>query len=96
MDTLQLFKEKTINNYLSSIDLSDISVTQIKSDLRQLLSEEPAVLLNYVNHQPLNEAGIKGKKVEKLDSLSITFTINKEILPGTEIPVPITKTFLLD
>ena len=69
---------------------------QIKQELRSLIGEEPAVQLNYINEKPLNEDGSEGKRIEKLDSISITFTINKELLPGKEIPFPITKKFLVD
>jgi len=96
MDNIQAFKEKQINTYLSSIDLTNMDIKQIKQDLRNLIGEEPAVQLNYINEKPLNEDGSEGKRVEKLDSVSITFTINKELLPGQEIPFPITKKFLVD
>jgi len=96
MDSLQLFKEKAINNYLSSVSLVDIDVAQMKQDLKSLLGEEPAIRLNYVSTQPINEDGSKAKRIEKLDSISITFTINKEIIPGNEIPFPVTKDFLVD
>ena len=96
MDNLQLFKEKAINNYLSTISLVDIDVAQMQKDLKSLLGEEPAIKLNYVSSQAINEDGSKAKKIEKVDSISITFTINKEIMPGNEIPFPITKDFLVD
>ena len=96
MDNLQLFKEKAINNYLSTISLVDIDVAQMKKDLKALLGEEPAIKLNYVSTQAINEDGSKAQRVEKIDSISITFTINKEIMPGNEIPFPITKNFLVD
>ena len=96
MDSLQLFKEKAINNYLSSVDLVNIDVEQMKKDLRPLIGEEPAIRLNYIDQTPLNEDGKKGIKKEKMNSISVTFTINKEIMPGSEIPFPITKEFLVD
>jgi len=96
MDSLQQIKEKAINNYLSSIDLVDMDINQMKQDLKSLLGEEPAIRLNYVTSQAINEDGSKAKKIEKVDSISITFTINKEIIPGSEIPFPITKDFLVD
>lgn len=96
MDNLQAFKEKAINNYLSNVNLNDLDTKQLKQDLKSLLGEEPAVQMNYINEKPLNEDGTEGKRIEKLDSVTITFTINKEVMPGTEIPFPISKTFLLD
>ena len=95
MDNLQAFKEKAINNYLSNIDLTNISVKQMKNDLKVLLGEEPAIKLNYINEKLLNEDGNKEKIVEKLDSITIIFTINKELIPGTDTPFPITKTFIV-
>ena len=96
MDNLQVFKEKQINTYLSSVDLTDMNIKQIQQELKQLIGEEPAVKLNYINEKSLNEDGSEGKRIEKLDSVSITFTINKELLPGQEIPFPITKNYLVD
>ena len=96
MDNLQAFKEKQINTYLASVDLTDMNIKQIQQDLKNLIGEEPAVKLNYVNEKLLNEDGSEGKRVERLDSVSITFTINKELLPGQEIPFPITKNYLVD
>ena len=96
MDNLQEFKEKQINTYLSSVDLTDMNIKQIQQDLRQLIDEEPAIKLNYISEKSLNEDGSEGKRIEKLDSVSVTFTINKELLPGQEIPFPITKNYLID
>jgi len=96
MDNLQAFKEKAINNYLSNINLNEIDIKKLKNDLKSLLGEEPAVELNYINEKSLNEDGTKETRIEKLDSVTITFTINKEVMPGTEIPFPISKKFLLD
>ena len=49
MDTLQQFKEKVINDYLSSIDMTSefLDTTQIKNDLKSKLGEEPAIQFNY-------------------------------------------------
>lgn len=96
MNTIQAFKEKAINNYLSTIDLTNMDIMQMKTDIKALISEEPAIKLNYVNEKSLNEDGSEGKRVEKLDSVTITFTISKELIPGQEIPFPISKEFLVD
>jgi len=96
MDNLQQFKEKQINTYLSSIDLTNINIKQVQTDLKTLIGEEPAIKLNYINENILNEDGSKGNQIEKLDSISITFTINKELIPGQEFPFPITKKYLID
>ena len=96
MDNLQAFKEKTINNYLSNVDLTNMNIQQMKDDLKILIGEEPAIMLNYINEKSLNEDGSEGKRIEKLDSFTITFTINKELLPGKEMPFPISKKFIVD
>ena len=96
MDQIQAFKEKQINDYLSSIDMTNIDPSQIKNDLKRLLGEEPAVKLNYINESILNEDGSKSKKrLEKLDSMTIIFTVDKEIMPGLTSPFPITQTFIV-
>ena len=96
MDAIQMFKEKQINDYLSSIDMSNLDPDQIKRDLKRLLGEEPAVRLNYSNESILNEDGSKSKKrLDKLDSMTIIFTVDREIMPGTTAPFPVTQTFIV-
>ena len=96
MDNLQTFKEQQINDYLSSIDMVNIDVNQLKNDLRNKLGEEPAIRLNYDNQQMVSEDGSKtGKRVERLDSVSITFTVEREFRPGQTAPFPVTKTFIV-
>jgi len=95
MDNLQVFKEKAINNYLSSIDMTDMNIQQMKNDLKSLLGEEPAIKLNYVKDKTLNEAGDDEKIIERVDTVTVTFTINKELLPGKEMPFPISKDFIV-
>jgi len=96
MDNLQAFKEQQINDYLSSIDLTNIDPSQIRMDLKNKLGEEPAIRLNYDNQIMVSEDGNKtGKRVEKLDSVSITFTVDREIMPGQTAPFPVTKTFII-
>ncbi len=95
MDELQMFKEKQINEYISSIDMENIDPTQIKTELKNKLGEEPAVKLNYVTETILNESNEEPKKVETLESLTIVFTVDREVMPGLTVPFPITKTFLI-
>jgi len=100
MDNMQLHKKKQINNYINSLDLnSDIDVEQIKKDLHQSLGEEPGIKLNYVVEEMLVEDGQTSKKLEKLESIDIIFTIIKTVSDnqgGTiEIPVPITEKYVL-
>jgi len=91
-----MFKEKTINNYLSSIDLTNMNIKQMKNDLKTLIGEEPAIKLNYIKEKTLYETENEERTIEKLNSITITFTINREILPGREMPYPISKEFIVD
>jgi len=96
MDNLQAFKEKQINDYLSSIDLTNLDANQMKNDLRNKLGEEPAIKFNYRNDEMIKEDGTKtGKKIETLESVSIIFTVDREIMPNKTMPMPITKTFIV-
>ena len=96
MDNLQAFKEKAINDYLSSIDMNDLDANQLKNDLKKLLGEEPAIRFNYRKDELVNEDGSKnGKKIETLESVNIIFTVDREIMPGKTAPFPVTKTFIV-
>jgi hypothetical protein len=91
-------KEQLIENYISSIDLNNIDINNIKNSLKEALGEIPAVKLNYEKEiQFITEQdGMEPtpKKVEKLNSIEITFIVEKDF-EGKVIPVPITKKFIL-
>lgn len=95
MDNIQMFKEKKINDYLSNINLKEIDIKQIQTDLKPLLGEEPAIKLNYIKETSINEDDSTKKDVEILESFTVIFTIEKEIYPGYTIPSPIEKTFII-
>jgi len=96
MDNLQMFKEKAINDYLSSIDMSNLDADQIKRDLKSKLGEEPAIKFNYVQNEMLKEDGSNEKiRIEKLESLTIIFTVEREIMYGQTAPFPVTQTFIV-
>jgi hypothetical protein len=97
MDTVKLEKEKIINNYLSSIDLSEnnIDINKIKSDLKTLLQEEPAVTLNNKTEEMITEQGKEPKIVTSLESMSIIYTYERTIA-GTTLPIPVKLTFQID
>lgn len=95
MDNLKIFKEQQINNYLSSIDLSDPDINQIKQDLKLILSEEPAIRINYKTEQMFKEGTNEKIKVENMESITIIFTVDREISPGYSLPYPVSKTFML-
>lgn len=99
MDNLRIFKEKEINNYISNTDLNNIDVKQIKIDLRNKLGEEPAIKLNYKNEEMIMEDGSGSKKIEKLHSITVIFTVDQEVnINGmtTTQPFPVEKTFYID
>ncbi len=88
-------KEKAINNYMSEVDLENLDANQIKNDLQQIIGEIPAIKLNYEQETILNEAGADtGKKLEKLESIELIFTYEKEI-GGKNIPIPVNKKFFI-
>jgi hypothetical protein len=91
-------KEQLIENYISSIDLNNIDINNIKNSLKDALGEIPAVKLNYEKEiQFITERdGMepKPKKVEKLNSIEITFIVEKEF-EGNVIPIPVTKRFII-
>lgn len=94
MDNIKAFKEKVINNYISNIDYNVIDVEQIKADLQQLLGEKPAIKLNYKQETLLNEDGSKGKKFEKLESITVIFTYDA-IIGDQTMPMPVSETFII-
>ena len=95
MDDLQLFKEKIINDYMSSIDLLNLDLNQIKAELKSKLGEEPAIRMNYKNTQMIREDTKEKVNVEKLESITIIYTVEREIVPGQLTPFPITKEIII-
>jgi hypothetical protein len=71
-------KEQMIQNYINSVDFGgDFSVAKMKSDLKTILHEMPALEVKYVKNKLLTEDK-KGNKVsvvdEKVKSVVIAFT----------------------
>ena len=96
----QLHKKKEINNYINSLDLnSDLDVEQIKRDLHKSLGEEPGIKLNYISEEMIMEDGQKPKRLEKLESIDIVYTILKTVPDGVggtiDMPFPITEKYVL-
>lgn len=69
-------RRKQINDYMSSIELNEesISVSQIKSDLQRILGEKPGVELKYKTDSMLVEGGQKVRKKGILESITIFYT----------------------
>jgi hypothetical protein len=67
-------KEFLINEYMKNIDVNDISVSQIKQDLKAILHEEPFVELSYETEYVLNEINKETEKKENLTKIKIFYT----------------------
>ncbi len=71
-------KEQMIQNYVLKIDFSgDFSVLKIKTDLKSILQETPAVEIKYKRDKLVTE-DLKGNKIitidEKVKSIVIAFS----------------------
>jgi len=75
---MQSIKENAIQEYiLKKTDFSNednISIKQIKEDLKRILGEEPAVQLNWQKDGVLNEITGEAKEINKVKSINIIFT----------------------
>jgi hypothetical protein len=79
MDNIKNFKQKIIDNYIYRvIENGYIDVKTVKSDLKIMLEEEPAVELKYVNDTVLNEDGREYRENEKLHSIIVYYTYMSE------------------
>ena len=69
-------RRKQINDYMSSIELNEdsISISQIKNDLQKILNEKPGVELKYKNENLITEGGKKLKKMGILESITIFYS----------------------
>lgn len=69
-------RRKQINDYMSSIELTEdsISVSQIKSDLQRLLGEKPGVELKYKTDTMIMEGDKNIRRKGVLESITIFYT----------------------
>lgn len=69
-------RRKQINDYMSSIELDEksISVNQIKNDLQKILGEKPGIELKYKKDNLITEAGLRKNKTEVLESITIFYS----------------------
>lgn len=75
MDDIKMFKEKIINDYIYNFDLNNAGVHDIKSGLKSLLGEEPAVKFVYKEQLRLNETtGLKERMENELEAIEIYYT----------------------
>ena len=96
-DNLKIFKEGKINEYMADYlaDKSEeLDLNTIKKDIGNLIGEQPALKLNYVKEEILNEASGEKESVENLESIEIIFTVEQDI-NGNSIPFPITQKFII-
>jgi hypothetical protein len=78
MDGTALYKEKVINDYMSLVDLKHtdkLDYKKIELELAQALGERPAVEFKYEDDIILNEDGKDSKRVSKLETINIYYTI---------------------
>jgi len=69
-------KQTSIRDFILNYDFKreDWSVNEIKSSLKRVLGEEPAVKVNYTKDAIINEINGEAKEINKLTSISIIFT----------------------
>ena len=76
MDDIKFFKEQAINNYiLNNINLTHSGTGDIKTGLKNLLGEEPAVKFNYKSSMKINETTGKVERLpNELESVEVYYT----------------------
>lgn len=69
-------RRKQINDYMSSIELQEesISVSQIKSDLQRILGEKPGVELKYKTDSLIVEGDKRVRRKGILESITIFYS----------------------
>lgn len=97
MDNIKLFKEQQINKYISDY-LSDkpefIDIEKIINDIGNVIHEKPAVKLNYIKEEILNEASGEKEDIESVESITVIFTYTQEV-NGIDIPFPVIQKFII-
>ncbi len=97
MDDIKKFKEKQINDYISSIYLNEdsIDINTIKNDLGIILKEKPGVELNYKTESLVFEDGKKSVRKERLESINVYYTY--EVYENNETKIRFGKlTYIAD
>jgi len=92
-EDIRIFKEQVINDYitdlLTQVEPENINVDMVKKDLAQLLGEMPAIQLKYKSEVPLLEDGSKGKRIEELAYIEVTYSYDK-LVGDISVPLPVT------
>jgi len=76
MDDIKFFKEQQINDYIyNNINLTHTGTNDLKSGLKMMLGEEPAVKFNYKQSMKVNETTGKVERLpNELESIEIYYT----------------------
>ncbi len=75
MDEIKNLKEKQINDFVYQVELNNVSVSEIKQGLKNILGEEPGVKFSYNQPTSINEkTGKKERKEQELESIEIYYT----------------------
>lgn len=69
-------RKDMIVNYLSGVDFNadEWTVEDIKNNIRKLIHETPAIKISYVKDVVINEMNRESKEINKLNTISITYT----------------------
>lgn len=69
-------KEQLIREFIARYNFDDEnwSVNEIKRELKNMLGETPAVMVNYDKDIMVNEISGKTKEIKKMDSVTVVFT----------------------
>ena len=76
MDDIKFFKEQQINDYIyNNINLTHTGTSDLKTGLKMMLGEEPAVKFNYKQSMKVNETTGKVERLpNELESIEIYYT----------------------
>jgi hypothetical protein len=90
MDAHSIMTEQVIQNYLATIDFknANFSVAKMKSELKQLLGETPAVKINWDAQTHLNEVTGDTTRTENIVSVTVAYSSGED-----EKGMPIIKRF---
>ena len=75
MNDLKKLKEKQINDFIYQVELGTVTAPEIKTGLKRLLGEEPAVKFNYKTEKKMNEkTGKEERTPHELESIEVFYT----------------------
>ena len=75
MNEIKNLKEKQINDFIYQMDLQNASSSEIKSGLKRILGEEPAVKFTYKSEKKMNEkTGEVERTPQALESVEVYYS----------------------